>query len=197
MIGARFEKMEKFGRHPNLVPESRSPAVLRIKEKQTQKQVTLSTHLSSEQALDVELEYEHLKLQLDRLHITNPLASRHHRTIHRSDSAPPSHLYRSISSKHLVTSSNGLPTQHSDAATFFSQMKKLQKKHHSCWDVGVDSVDGIEGTCTNKSKCHLHSSLKQRTSWRKIRNMVHWSPFVQKFKKNRYPWVQLAGHQGK
>ena len=26
--------------------------------------------------------------------------------------------------------------------------------------------------------------------------MVHWSPFVQSFRK-RYPWVQLAGHQGK
>ncbi|CAH1790743.1 unnamed protein product, partial [Owenia fusiformis] len=34
------------------------------------------------------------------------------------------------------------------------------------------------------------------SSWRKIRNMVHWSPFVQQFKKHRYPWVQLAGHQG-
>jgi len=26
--------------------------------------------------------------------------------------------------------------------------------------------------------------------------MIHWSPFVQNFKK-KYPWVQLAGHQGK
>lgn len=25
--------------------------------------------------------------------------------------------------------------------------------------------------------------------------MIHWSPFVQNFKK-KYPWVQLAGHQG-
>ncbi|XP_002734568.2 uncharacterized protein LOC100374225 [Saccoglossus kowalevskii] len=33
------------------------------------------------------------------------------------------------------------------------------------------------------------------SSWRKIRNMVHWSPFIQSFKK-KYPWVQLAGHQG-
>lgn len=36
-----------------------------------------------------------------------------------------------------------------------------------------------------------------QSSWRKIRNMVHWSPFVQQFKKHRYPWIQLAGHQGK
>ncbi|KAG8541715.1 hypothetical protein GDO81_028404 [Engystomops pustulosus] len=32
-------------------------------------------------------------------------------------------------------------------------------------------------------------------SWRKIKNMVHWSPFVMSFKK-KYPWVQLAGHAG-
>ena len=37
----------------------------------------------------------------------------------------------------------------------------------------------------------------QQSSWRKIRNMVYWSPFIQQFKKNKYPWVQLAGHQGK
>ncbi|KAK2182273.1 hypothetical protein NP493_359g08015 [Ridgeia piscesae] len=29
-----------------------------------------------------------------------------------------------------------------------------------------------------------------------IRNAVHWSPFVQQYKKHKYPWIQLAGHQG-
>ncbi|XP_013410107.1 inositol-trisphosphate 3-kinase B isoform X2 [Lingula anatina] len=38
--------------------------------------------------------------------------------------------------------------------------------------------------------------IRTMSSWRKIRNMVHWSPFVQQFKKHRYPWIQLAGHQG-
>ncbi|XP_078287020.1 inositol-trisphosphate 3-kinase C-like [Rhinoraja longicauda] len=32
-------------------------------------------------------------------------------------------------------------------------------------------------------------------SWKKLKTMVHWSPFVVSFKK-RYPWVQLAGHAG-
>ncbi|CAG01798.1 unnamed protein product, partial [Tetraodon nigroviridis] len=32
-------------------------------------------------------------------------------------------------------------------------------------------------------------------SWKKIKNMVHWSPFVMSFKK-KYPWIQLAGHAG-
>ncbi|XP_035647470.1 uncharacterized protein LOC118397105 [Oncorhynchus keta] len=31
--------------------------------------------------------------------------------------------------------------------------------------------------------------------WQKLKTMVHWSPFVVSFKK-RYPWVQLAGHEG-
>ncbi|KAJ7365488.1 hypothetical protein OS493_005596 [Desmophyllum pertusum] len=36
---------------------------------------------------------------------------------------------------------------------------------------------------------------KIHSRWKKIRSMIHWSPFVQNFKK-KYPWVQLAGHQG-
>lgn len=38
-------------------------------------------------------------------------------------------------------------------------------------------------------------SEKINSRWKKIRSMIHWSPFVQNFKK-KYPWVQLAGHQG-
>jgi 1D-myo-inositol-triphosphate 3-kinase len=29
-----------------------------------------------------------------------------------------------------------------------------------------------------------------------LRNIVQWTPFFQTYKKQRYPWVQLAGHQG-
>eukprot|EP00106_Octopus_bimaculoides_P019132 XP_014786574.1 PREDICTED: uncharacterized protein LOC106880919 [Octopus bimaculoides] len=32
--------------------------------------------------------------------------------------------------------------------------------------------------------------------WKKIRSVVTWSPFLQQLKKRKYPWVQLAGHQG-
>lgn len=39
------------------------------------------------------------------------------------------------------------------------------------------------------------TQMKQ-SSWKKIRNIVHWSPFIQQFKRRRYPWIQLAGHQG-
>ncbi|XP_014229637.1 inositol-trisphosphate 3-kinase B isoform X2 [Trichogramma pretiosum] len=36
----------------------------------------------------------------------------------------------------------------------------------------------------------------QSSGWRKLRSIVHWTPFFQTYKKQRYPWVQLAGHQG-
>lgn len=41
----------------------------------------------------------------------------------------------------------------------------------------------------------LSSQQKAHKSWKKIKNMVHWSPFVMSFKK-KYPWIQLAGHAG-
>ncbi|XP_019851731.1 PREDICTED: inositol-trisphosphate 3-kinase A-like isoform X2 [Amphimedon queenslandica] len=36
---------------------------------------------------------------------------------------------------------------------------------------------------------------KQKKKWSVIRKAVAWSPFVQVYRK-KYPWVQLAGHQG-
>ncbi|GAB6020352.1 hypothetical protein CHUAL_003063 [Chamberlinius hualienensis] len=42
----------------------------------------------------------------------------------------------------------------------------------------------------DEDKCLLPSG------WKKVRNVVHWSPFVQTYKKQKYPWVQLAGHKG-
>lgn len=50
------------------------------------------------------------------------------------------------------------------------------------------SEDEIKPTVEEKSE-------KTNSRWKKIRGMIHWSPFVQNFKK-KYPWVQLAGHQG-
>ncbi|TMS12399.1 Inositol-trisphosphate 3-kinase B [Larimichthys crocea] len=41
----------------------------------------------------------------------------------------------------------------------------------------------------------ISSKQKAHKSWKKIKNMVHWSPFVMSFKK-KYPWIQLAGHAG-
>ncbi|CAG0878658.1 unnamed protein product [Darwinula stevensoni] len=37
---------------------------------------------------------------------------------------------------------------------------------------------------------------KKPSGWRKVRNIVQLAPFFQTYRKQRYPWVQLAGHQG-
>jgi len=42
----------------------------------------------------------------------------------------------------------------------------------------------------------VHSTVTKISPWRKVRSAVQWSPFVQTFRRQRYPWVQLAGHQG-
>lgn len=36
----------------------------------------------------------------------------------------------------------------------------------------------------------------QPSGWRKVRNMVQWTPFIQTYKNRKYQWVQLAGHSG-
>lgn len=43
---------------------------------------------------------------------------------------------------------------------------------------------------------YIRYSKKQSERWRKLRNIVQWTPFFQTYKKQRYPWIQLAGHQG-
>ena len=42
----------------------------------------------------------------------------------------------------------------------------------------------------------MNSVCLQQSSWKKIRNIVRWTPFIQEFKRRKYPWIQLAGHQG-
>ncbi|VVD00094.1 unnamed protein product [Leptidea sinapis] len=43
---------------------------------------------------------------------------------------------------------------------------------------------------------YVFHGTKQSERWRKLRNIVQWTPFFQTYKKQRYPWIQLAGHQG-
>ncbi|KAL7018292.1 hypothetical protein ACKWTF_010711 [Chironomus riparius] len=59
------------------------------------------------------------------------------------------------------------------------------------WDSDtVNEVNKTNGTANKESK-------KSMIGWRKLRNIVQWTPFFQTYKnKQRYPWVQLAGHQG-
>ncbi|EAL42027.4 AGAP002194-PA [Anopheles gambiae str. PEST] len=57
------------------------------------------------------------------------------------------------------------------------------------WDSDVPDVRHESGTKVSRG-------LEPPSGWRKLRNIVQWTPFFQTYKKQRYPWVQLAGHQG-
>ncbi|XP_074603772.1 uncharacterized protein LOC141857210 isoform X1 [Brevipalpus obovatus] len=73
----------------------------------------------------------------------------------------------------------------------------------------IDESNSCSDKC-NSSSCSSSSSsgnnkrpnveqdvVVKRCSnyWKSVRNAVRWSPFVRIYKKRRYPWVQLAGHQ--
>ncbi|XP_017036300.2 inositol-trisphosphate 3-kinase A isoform X2 [Drosophila kikkawai] len=65
------------------------------------------------------------------------------------------------------------------------------------WDSDVStSAAGSASGSGSSSQAASGSSSKKSSGWRKIRNIVQWTPFFQTYKKQRYPWVQLAGHQG-
>ncbi|XP_065366002.1 inositol-trisphosphate 3-kinase A-like isoform X3 [Calliphora vicina] len=51
-------------------------------------------------------------------------------------------------------------------------------------------------TSSSTHTCEIYVEDSKPSGWRKIRNIVQWTPFFQTYKKQRYPWVQLAGHQG-
>ncbi|XP_050542135.1 uncharacterized protein LOC126905969 [Daktulosphaira vitifoliae] len=58
-------------------------------------------------------------------------------------------------------------------------------------------ISGCSTCSVDEDAAYRLSKLRPKTSgWRKLRNIVQWTPFIQTYKKQRYPWVQLAGHQG-
>ncbi|XP_048023995.1 inositol-trisphosphate 3-kinase Cb [Megalobrama amblycephala] len=67
----------------------------------------------------------------------------------------------------------------------------------SSFEESEDDFTGsdIEPTSLSPSMFGSPDELAGAKSWRKLKTMVHCSPFVVSFKKI-YPWVQLAGHAG-
>ncbi|XP_030246422.1 uncharacterized protein LOC115565410, partial [Drosophila navojoa] len=68
------------------------------------------------------------------------------------------------------------------------------------WDSDVSTSAASSATASGSGSgttgASSASGTKKSSGWRKIRNIVQWTPFFQTYKKQRYPWVQLAGHQG-
>lgn len=64
-------------------------------------------------------------------------------------------------------------------------------------DYGDASSDDLSSEWDSDVPDNRRSPKEPKPSgWRKLRNIVQWTPFFQTYKKQRYPWVQLAGHQG-
>lgn len=71
-------------------------------------------------------------------------------------------------------------------------MRKIPLQIHTCSLQQPGSL-----LSTNFDANYFEKFQKSIIGWRKLRNIVQWTPFFQTYKnKQRYPWVQLAGHQG-
>lgn len=65
------------------------------------------------------------------------------------------------------------------------------------WDYGDASSDDLSSEWdSDVPDVRGEGQGPKPSGWRKLRNIVQWTPFFQTYKKQRYPWVQLAGHQG-
>uniref|UniRef100_A0AAY4CCP5 Kinase n=1 Tax=Denticeps clupeoides TaxID=299321 RepID=A0AAY4CCP5_9TELE len=85
----------------------------------------------------------------------------------------------------------------SDSGCGGSPLPARSPRKLSSSSTGLSSASSFEESEDDlePSSLALSPNTTLPKSWRKLKTMVHWSPFVVSFKK-RYPWVQLAGHAG-
>ncbi|XP_015249429.1 PREDICTED: inositol-trisphosphate 3-kinase B isoform X1 [Cyprinodon variegatus] len=93
-------------------------------------------------------------------------------------------------------SSSPVPYSSTRALRKLSSSSASSAGFSSSWEESEDDVSSDTEKGENLlNPAHLSSQQRAHKSWKKIKNMVHWSPFVMSFKK-KYPWIQLAGHAG-
>ncbi|KAM4528995.1 inositol-trisphosphate 3-kinase B isoform 1-T1 [Fundulus diaphanus] len=93
-------------------------------------------------------------------------------------------------------SSSPLPRSPTHSLRKLSSSSASSAGFSSSWEESEDDISSDTEKGDNLlNPAHLSSQQKAHKSWKKIKNMVHWSPFVMSFKK-KYPWIQLAGHAG-
>lgn len=111
---------------------------------------------------------------------------------HTDEDASHNHSPESTETLAKQTSekSEGINIQALLSALPSSKAKLERKLSSSSSTSNLDSEDPDSAEEQAKEE-----SQRAAVSWNKIRKVVHWSPFVQSFKK-KYPWVQIAGHQG-
>lgn len=64
--------------------------------------------------------------------------------------------------------------------------------HHHSENCGATSSDDL----SSDWEVEETRPVQKTSGWRRVRSLVRCSPFVQTYKKQKYPWIQLAGHQG-
>lgn len=87
-----------------------------------------------------------------------------------------------------------LPSLRSAAPGYEQYQKSLLEVPWPPAEYGEASSDDLSSEWD--SDVPEQSPPNKPSGWRKLRNIVQWTPFFQTYKKQRYPWVQLAGHQG-
>ncbi|XP_037083521.1 inositol-trisphosphate 3-kinase B-like [Pollicipes pollicipes] len=65
---------------------------------------------------------------------------------------------------------------------------------HSSMEYGEASSDDLSSEW--EADVEVEETPRKSSQWRKVKGVVQWTPFVQTYKKQKYLWVQLAGHQG-
>ncbi|XP_076648698.1 inositol 1,4,5-triphosphate kinase 2 isoform X1 [Halictus rubicundus] len=79
----------------------------------------------------------------------------------------------------------------------YQQYLRLLAVPHTNLEWGEGSGDDLSSEWdSDHTERSNDRTIAKSSGWRKLRNIVHWTPFFQTYKKQRYPWVQLTGHQG-
>lgn len=120
---------------------------------------------------------------------------RHHFNAPSKSRSPSPRIGNGSSVKQLVLSSTSASGILLAAPGYEQYQKSLLEVplHHA--EYGEASSDDLSSEWDSDVPEPPRNSVKP-SGWRKLRNIVQWTPFFQTYKKQRYPWVQLAGHQG-
>ncbi|XP_014370012.1 inositol-trisphosphate 3-kinase B isoform X3 [Papilio machaon] len=170
---------------------SATPPLSRASSTDLTSSCPMSPDLSRHRALspDLSLDFSRLRpLSPDLLERTlSPDFPRRSRSPARPRSLMESLL---VAKMEALSTGKLVRTDSLDSCSSFGSMSSLPSDVCRCDDCLLGIVDFYMPNLADKS------FKKQSERWRKLRNIVQWTPFFQTYKKQRYPWIQLAGHQG-
>ncbi|XP_055641404.1 inositol-trisphosphate 3-kinase A isoform X2 [Toxorhynchites rutilus septentrionalis] len=138
-------------------------------------------------------------------HSTNHHSHHHHhpyqspQQLHQSRMNEPNNGAPLRQKMHSSSSSNRSPSPRQGSSTLcpgYEQYQMSLLEVPMPRDYGDASSDDLSSEWDSDVPDLRNEQGAKPSGWRKLRNIVQWTPFFQTYKKQRYPWVQLAGHQG-